>query len=157
MNDDGDERYQLPDGQPVILAQQRARIVTEATKRGGVQHWNIAQPLVMYSRRGDISRVQRMAGEKLEFLARSCPLGGRFAVSRYGETGGNADADNLALMPTKRLAALRAITPARARRLARLVCIEGHLAGRGNMGLLRAALDELARHFELEKKPLDRR
>ena len=140
-------------------------LTVEETARGGV-HIRVKRafndPLRYYARNGHLTDDQKHAGLRFYALWYRGAFQVGYALMRYGERAGNPppDRDGHARSQEEYHFARKAIRGSRGKEIALRVCCYGEKAGRrGQMELLRLALDDLVRHFEelRRKSELDRR
>ena len=129
----------------------------EETGRGGVNirvKRALNDVLQWYARNGHITDGQKYAGMKFHALWFHGAFKTGHAIMKYGDrVSGTPDADGCAKAQQAYHYARKAIRGTREKEVALRVCCYGESAGkRGQMDLLRNALDDLAAHFESERK-----
>jgi hypothetical protein len=134
---------------------EQKRVSRDEGERGGIQFRAYGEPLAFYEKKGIISLTQKRNGEKFYRTWYYGCWKSPYVLMRWEETRSGNAMDQPLLSEQYRAAMLAMQTLAR-RRIAYRVCCEGVYAGRGNVEMLRDALDDLINHFKKQKKADDR-
>lgn len=150
-----DDRHWLPHGEELLTRARQARGDTYEVEggRGGKQKYSREDLLTTYLNYGHIEPHQFRAGDRYFKLWKHSILSVRYVQMRYTELRGTFDPDCLQAVPKEYLEAQAAIRGEAERDVVFSVCCWNSKAGkRGQMGLLRDGLDDLARHFRRQDK-----
>lgn len=153
MDDRINRQHWLPDQEPILTPTRykRGDVHLYENDRGGFQLRAGDHILDQYLNHRHIIRQQHRAGIKLYKLWRASWLRTRYARMNFGELPGNFDLESLALAPKEYLDAIRSIHNPKGQQIAHDVCCLEIKAGkRGGMVYLITALDDLAKHFDIE-------
>lgn len=166
-DEDIDATHWLPPDHPIVPPERLAKgdlRFEEAPEgkidRGGIEIRSYGEPLFHYAATGSITENQRQAGERL-FVLHHASWAARFKTMRFGHAPKATDLEVSKRLALDYLAAMDAVRGQREKRVAYSVCCYGEyirnlVAGkdlrhkqRTGMELLRAALDDLIKHFGL--------
>lgn len=153
MNENGNEKLQLPKGADVVLKEQERYIVQKAGKKGGKAYKSIREPLAYYLAHRRITRLQAKAGNKLFRLWQSSGCGERYAQMRFSDVSGAGDAEGRGVSAQGYINACKAIPNEFNRKITISVCCGGNFAGRAHLfDALKTGLDDLIKHFDLKEE-----
>lgn len=149
-----DPRHWLPEGMELLTEARKLQgdTITTTGERGGTETQTFENLLVFYYLRDHITIAQYRAGKRFHALWRNSCLRTRYVTMRFDEPSGEFNAGDVALLPREYLEACDAVRGEQELRIIRLVCIESVRAGRRKgMQMLRDGLDDLVKHFRIDR------